>query len=130
MPPIPAAVRELAQFYLGYDSESVPAGDKALLARAFARTDWTNAFITEFTAQVNRCQRTWNEIEQASDDISYRRIIVGDVNRTDSEFRSESRRQRVRAFLYESDQLALSLGVRNYRNPENAPWIHYGLPTP
>lgn len=130
MPAIDTTTQERISFYLGYTSQAVPWGDKALLRRALDRSDYSSSELSEIAAQVSRCQRTWNEIEEASDDVAYRRIIIGDVNRTDTEFRSEKFRGRKQAFVFESDQLALTLGVRNYRNPINAEYLHYGLPNP
>jgi hypothetical protein len=118
------------RFLLGYSSTAVPWGDQALLQRALNRTDYSTVEVSEIHNQILRCERTWAEIETAGDDIAYRRLITGDVNRTDTEFRSERPAARRRAFLYEADQLALSLGVRNYRSPENSQYIHYGLPNP
>lgn len=130
MPALDPGDINLIPFYLGYIGTTTPWGDKALLQRALDRTDYTNEARSEIALQVQRCKRTWEEIEEASDDVAYRRIIIGDVNRTDTEFRSEKPAARKRAFIYEADQLALTLGVRNYRNPENAQYLHYGLPNP
>jgi hypothetical protein len=130
MPAIDTTTQERIPFYLGYTSQAVPWGDRALLRRALDRTDYNNWELSEIGKQVDRCQRTWEEIEEASDDVAYRRIIIGDVNRTDTEFRSEKFTGRKRAFIFESDQLAATLGVRNYRNPANAEYLHYGLPNP
>lgn len=131
MPAIATTDQELIEFYLGFTSEGVPNGDLAIFnRRVIQKTNWKSAVLIEIAAQVQRCKRTWEEVEDAGDDIAYRRNITGDVSRTDTEFRSERWEKRIKFFLYESDHLALTLGVRNYRNPKNFKYLHYGLPNP
>lgn len=131
MPAIATTDQQLIKFYLGYTSESVPFGDQAIFKRRVTdRTDWESAVITEIAAQVQRCKRTWEEIEEAGDDISYRRNITGDVNRSDLEYRSERWEKRKKIFVNEANELAVTLGVRNYRDPANRKYLHHGLPNP
>jgi hypothetical protein len=130
MASIPDSDKAKARFYLGYVGESIPWGDQALLTKALARTDYDATIVTLISGQVTRCADAWTEIAVPAGELAYNRNITGDVNRTDQELRSRDRRKRERDFVKESDQLALTLGVRNYRNPENLQFVHYGLPNP
>jgi hypothetical protein len=130
MPAIPDAQQEQIKFYLGYVGTTIPWGDGALLARSLARTDYSNDVLTLISGQVTRAQVCWDELHTPTGELAYNRNITGDVNRTDQELRSPSFRQRQKQFIYETDQLALTLGVRNYRNPSHNQYIHYGLPNP
>lgn len=50
--------------------------------------------------------------------LKSKRILLGDVNRTDAEYTTDSIKQRKKWYLDSTDELAISLGVPNFRNPK------------
>lgn len=128
MPSIGLPDQEIIKFHLNYLSEATPAGDRAWLQKQLD-ANRTPGAINMILAQVRRVERTWNETEtdEQSSGVAYRRIITGDTNRSDIEFRPEPSRARWKAYIRELDQLAMTLGVLNYRNPKNEHLLHYGV---
>jgi len=127
MPALPFPTQQKVKFHLAY-SDAVPLGDAVLLENRM-NTIASTELVTLITEQVARCDRVFGESElnKQTAGITYNRIITGDVNRTDREDRSEPTRLREKAYLRECDRLALSLGVLNYRNPENHQYLHFGV---
>jgi hypothetical protein len=121
------ADQERVKFHLGY-SEAVPDGDFALLQRRMTQP-FTNEYRALLVEQIARCTRVFaqTELNRQETGVFYNRIIGGDINRNDREDRPEPRVQRLKAYITECDQLALSLGVLNFRNPANAHLLHFGV---
>lgn len=107
-----------ARFHLAY-SDAVPDGDRALLEDRMDHLD-SPVWAGQIRARLDRCDRTLRETESDAQDtgLASRRVILGDVNRTDVEYRSLSQRDRDKAYLAETSGLALELGVPNYRDPK------------
>lgn len=127
MPQLPTTDRDRVRVLLSYLSDAVPYGDQALLERALLK-DYSTTAITALQTQLTRCDRalTNSEINQQVAAVAYNRVIVGDVNRTDREDRPEPYRVRRKAYIQETDRLALLVGVRNYTNPANHQYLRYG----
>lgn len=106
------------RYHLAY-TEAVPDGDRALLEDRMDNLD-SPFYVNRIKARLDRCDRSLEESETdaQSSGVTNKRILLGDVNRTDLEYRAESWDKRKKAYVYETDQLALELGVPNYRNPE------------
>lgn len=108
------------KFHLGYNL-SVPAIDLARIQRAMTQiTDiWTLARIS---AVIVRCEeayaRTVGTEETLYDSAS--ELITGDITRTTTDKDSFTWDKLNRIYQNECHFLALALGVRNYRDPEQA----------
>lgn len=128
MPPLPDPDKDRARWHLGYTSDAVPRGDSLILEDRMENVP-TAGLVTRFQELLNRCDRTYAEAESdaQTDGTAYRRLITGDVNRTDIEYRPDDLRDRRKSYIYETDLLARRLGVRNYTNPKNQQYLHLGV---
>lgn len=106
-------------------SDAVPDEDRALLEDRMDNVA-DSYTATEIENRVIRCESAdLNTIEGdlttggtgATPTIRSKRILLGDVNRTDANYTTASLRERQDVFIYETTQLALILGVPNYANP-------------
>jgi hypothetical protein len=106
------------RYHLAYN-ESVPTGDRALLEVRMTRIA-DSYTVGKIVDRLARCDRTEaeSETDEQSSGITSKRILLGDVNRTDVLYAQEPLEKRLRAYKRECDALALALGVRNWRDPE------------
>jgi predicted AlkP superfamily phosphohydrolase/phosphomutase len=105
------------RFHLCYN-QAVPDGDRQLLESRMESLD-SPVWASGVRDRLNRCDRTLlkTELDAQSSSVQSRRTIVGDVNRTDVNNTTAARKERQKAYLDETDNLALELGCPNYRNP-------------
>jgi len=106
------------RYHLGYN-ESVPTGDRALLEHRMTRI--ADSFtVGKIVDKLLRCDRSLAETEtdEQSSGISSKRILLGDVNRTDVLYTQEPLEKRIRAYKRDCDALARDLGVVNWNDPE------------
>lgn len=105
------------RFHLCYN-QAVPDGDRQLLEARMNDLD-SPVWASGIRARLDRCDRTLakTEIDAQTSGVANRRTIVGDVNRTDAYFVASQMKDRQKAYLTETDNLALELGCPNYRNP-------------
>ena len=120
MPALSEIQKSEVRFHLMYNT-ATPAGDRSRLERATSEIadDWTRNRIIDL---INRCETAWAQTQLTEGDliVDERVAITGDVIRTtDSEIR-ESWNKRQRYYLNETNMLARTLGVRNYRDEEQA----------
>jgi hypothetical protein len=104
--------------HLGYN-ESVPTGDRALLELRMTRI--ADSFtVGKIVDKLARCDRSLAETEtdEQSSGIASKRILLGDVNRTDVLYTQERLEKRLRAYKRDCDALARDVGVRNWNDPE------------
>ncbi len=122
-----ATNKERIKFHLSYTSDAVPSGDFAIL-NSRLDADYAAEQIDAIATMLARISRVWtnSEVNQQEAGVFYNRILTGDVNRTDREDRAEPYKLRRRAYLDETDRLALYFGVRNYTNPANHQHLHWG----
>lgn len=106
------------RYHLGYN-ETVPFGDRALLESRMAKVA-DSYTVSKIVDRLDRCDRTLAETEtdEQSSGIASKRLLLGDVNRTDIEYRAESLKTRWRYYYDETDALAREVGVVNWRKPE------------
>jgi len=122
MSSLSATDKSRARYHLAYN-ESVPTGDRSLMEVRMTRIADTYT-VSKIVDRLNRCDRTETEAETdaQSTGISSTRILLGDVNRTDVNYQTESIEKRQKAYMRETNALALALGVRNWRDPELEPY--------
>lgn len=127
MPSLPFPDQQKVKFHLSY-SGATPIGDTALLQERMDNIPSTE-LVTQIQGLITRCDRVFaqSEMNQQTAGIAYNRIITGDTNRADREDRPESLRVRQKAYLAETNLLALRLGVMNYTSPSNAGYLHFGV---
>jgi hypothetical protein len=127
MPALTFADQQTVKYHLGY-SEAISSGDHLLIEQRMNNIRSTE-LVSLIKKRVERCTEVGEQtqLNKQTAGISYNRILTGDVNRTDREDRSETRKSRMQAYMWECDQLALELGVLNYRSPTNQHLLHYGV---
>lgn len=127
MPALTFPDQQKVKFHLSY-SGAMPIGDVALLQERMGNIASTE-LVTAIVGLIARCDRVFGESEPNNQTagIAYNRIITGDTNRADRADRPESLRTRQKAYLRETDLLALRLGVLNYTNPANSGYLHFGV---
>lgn len=116
------ADKSRARYHLAYN-ESVPTGDRALMEVRMSRI--ADSFtVGKIKDRLDRCDRTEfeSESDEQSSGIASKRILLGDVNRTDLLYTAATLQQQAKAYMKECDALALALGVRNWRDPELEPY--------
>lgn len=103
---------------------AVPPGYMRLFKAAVADREWQAIDVTTtidpLIAELEELypQRLPHKQE---DGIGYRRLITGDTNRTDIEYRPESLRARKRAYIEAGNELCNLLGLPyNFKDPANA----------
>lgn len=110
-----------ARYHLAYN-ESVPTGDRALMELRMTRI-LDSYTVGKIVDRLDRCDRT--EVESETDEqgsgIASKRILLGDVNRTDVLYAAPTLQQQAKAYMKECTALAIMLGVRNWRDPELLP---------
>lgn len=106
------------RYHLAYN-ESVPTGDRALLEKRMTTIHDTYT-VAKIVDRLDRCDRTEAETEtdQQESGITSKRLLLGDVNRTDVLYEAVSLEKRYKAYMLECNAVAKSLGVRNWRDPE------------
>jgi hypothetical protein len=108
------------KFHLAYNL-ATPATDRARLERSCNEIDstWT---VTRITDLITRCENAYTAtaIEEGELAIDEQTEVTGDVVRTTKAKNRDPFNRRQRAYLLETSRLALTLGVRNYRDPEQA----------
>lgn len=119
MPALVNAQIEKIKQHLGYYSPAVPAGYATLLAKSIARERSTEE-ITYINTLIARCDRVFTQTEpnEQGDGVEYRRVITGDTNRTDIQYRPLSQAQLERDYVRETNRLGDCLGVPNFHSPE------------
>lgn len=120
MPQLVTADVEDIKNLLGYQSPAVPVGYQTLLNKSLV-LERTTQDITWIKKLITRCKKTFDESESDAQDsgVAYRRVITGDTNRSDIEYRSTSERDRRKSFIFETDTLARHMGIQNFSNPKN-----------
>jgi hypothetical protein len=128
MPSLAFPEQQRARHHLGYTNRAVPAGDELILNRSLLDDTKTFEWVQFALKLLNRCDKTFDESETDQQDsgIAYRRVLTGDRNYTDVEYRALTQSQREKAYIRETDRLARFLGARNYNNPENWQYLNYG----
>jgi hypothetical protein len=120
MPALSDTQKSQTRFHLSHTA-ATPAGDRARLERAMNEVpdNWT---VTRIGDLLTRCEAAYTLTQlTAGDLITDERIaITGDVIRTTDSKNRETWAKRQRYYLQETTMLARSLGVRNYRDPEEA----------
>jgi hypothetical protein len=114
--------------HLGYNSRAVPIGYQTLFKKAIELPREQDQ-IDALQELIERCDRVFEqtEITKQGDGVASRRLLTGDVNRTDIEYRPENWRTRKRAYVYETDQLGAELGVTNFRSPANKDLMNFDV---
>ena len=128
MPTLSFNDQERVRRHLGYTSDAVPWGDEVVLSHALAKDSRSSQWLLNAIALLDRCDRTFAKTEMDAQDsgVAYRRVLVGDRNYSDVEYRAESRKQRQKAYVEETNQLGRYLGARNYSDPDNWQYLSYG----
>lgn len=120
MPALSDTQKSQTRFHLIYN-DGTPAGDRARLEKAINNIPdaWT---VTRIGDLLVRCEGAYALTQlSAGDLITDERIaITGDVVRTTDSKNRETWNKRQRYYLQETTMLARALGVRNYRDPEEA----------
>lgn len=126
MPNLSYPDQQRARHHLGYTSRAVPVGDEVILNSVFADQSKTAEWVNFASRLLLRCDRVFDktEMDQQDSGVAYRRNLTGDRNYTDIEYRSESRRQREKAYVDETNRLARFLGVTNYSDPDNWQYLN------
>lgn len=121
MSSLAAVDKSRVRYHLAYN-ESVPTGDRALLELRMTRIADTYT-VSKIVERLNRCDRTETESETdaQTSGIASKRLLLGDVNRTDVLYETVSLEKRYKAYLKECDAVAVALGVKNWRDPELEP---------
>lgn len=118
MSSLSALDKSRARYHLAYNS-SVPTGDRATMEVRMT-TIADSYTVSKIRDRLDRCDRT--EAESESDEqgsgIVSKRLLLGDVNRTDLLYQTASPSVQAKAYMKECHALALALGVRNWRDPE------------
>lgn len=120
MPQLVTADVETIKNLLGYQSPAVPVGYRTLLQKSLV-LERTAQDILWIKKLLVRCNKTFDESESDAQDsgVAYRRVITGDTNRSDIEYRSASQKERDKAFVKETDILSRHMGIKNFSNPNN-----------
>lgn len=118
MSSLSALDKSRTRYHLAYN-ESVPTGDRALLELRMTKIA-DSYTVGKLVDQLARCDRTKAETEtdEQSSGIASKRLLLGDVNRTDVLYETVPLEKRIKAYLRECNALATELGVRNWRDPE------------
>jgi len=126
MPMLLFADEERAKNHLGYTSRAVPFGDEVILRVALNDNSRTVQWIAWAVKLLDRCDRTFDETETDAQDsgISSRRVLTGDRNYSDIEYRAPSQKERDQAYIAETDRLGRFLGATNYNNPDNHQYLN------
>lgn len=113
------------RFYLGY-TPAVPAVD---LSRIYAAVngivdDWTK---TKIEGLITRCDSAYDLLVLAAGSLTADQstVVTGDVVRTTQIQNRDNYNRRQRYFLDVTNMLAIALGVRNFRDPEQVASAHY-----
>lgn len=131
MPLIPDTDKARIRRHLGYIERTDP-----VTGRVFSAVP--NGYLVLFKRAIDldyraddivTIQQLLNELDtlrpqrlphNQADGIGYRRLITGDTNRTDIEYRPESLRARKRAYIDLGDELCNLLGIPyNFKDPAN-----------
>ncbi|NBU23987.1 MAG: hypothetical protein EBS38_08845, partial [Actinobacteria bacterium] len=82
----------------------MPAGDEIILNRVFQSNDYPVEWVQWGIKLLNRCDRTFDESETDAQDsgIAYRRVLTGDRNYSDVEYRALTQAQREKAYVKET----------------------------
>lgn len=108
------------RFHLGYNY-SIPAQDYAKLNSAMTTIpdDWTLARVM---LCIDRCETAYAQtaIDEGAIVDNKRQDITGDIIRTTTEGERSDYNLRYRDYYNECNHLAVTLGVRNYRDIEQA----------
>ena len=117
--------RSQALFHLGYTQAS-PAGDRAAAERAFDTIpdSYTEARILTL---LERCEAAWDLLSSASLFEQEREVETGDTNQVTSTSRLPSRAVLNRSYFLCTQQLAFSLGIRNFRDESSYPLLDGAL---
>lgn len=110
-----------AAFHLGYSVGSVPAGDYARLIEA-CNSIPSEYYFNQIIAIIERCERAFRLTELANPSVRSRlEQISGDTDRTlaYNNYRESSAIWK-REYLDQTNELAQTLWVANYRDPEVA----------
>ncbi|MEM9482107.1 MAG: hypothetical protein AAGA83_00290 [Cyanobacteria bacterium P01_F01_bin.116] len=106
------------RFHLGYSSyEGIPAQDVGELEEAMNEIygDFVHSMHIQMLDRLDKVFANTNMVEEPS---NYKRIYVGDLNRSQVEFDlAKARRQWWQVYMQDTDILGLMLHVRNYWNP-------------
>lgn len=126
MPNLSFAQQQNVRHHLGYTSRAVPTGDEVILNKALEDNTRTAEWVLFGGRLLQRCDRTFEktEMDQQDSGVAYRRVLVGDRNYSDIEYRAEPRRQREQAYVAETNRLARFLGVTNYTDPNNWQYLN------
>lgn len=120
MPALSEISKSQTRFHLLYN-DAVPAGDRARIERAMTETadDWT---VTRISELITRCENAFLETQLEEGDLvaDEEIAITGDVVRTTQSRNRATWNKRQRYYLHETNALARTLGVRNYRDQEQA----------
>ena len=108
------------RFHLGYH-EGIPAGDRARLLKAMTLLPdaWTAVRVGDVLV---RCEDAYDLTALSAGDLNLDSEVdtIGDTTQTTQTKARSSWEKRQRYYLLQTDSLALTLGVRNYRNPQQA----------
>lgn len=108
------------RFHLGYNN-ATPAADLGALQEAMTTIfdQWTHDRIVVMLA---RCEIAYTNTLLTEGDLNLDEEIgyTGDVIRTQQKKARDSYSKRLRQWLIEGNSLAKTLGVRNYRDPDQA----------
>jgi hypothetical protein len=108
------------KFHLGYH-HGIPAQDFASLYRAFSLV--ADEYTTEkIGILIDRCESAFDDLALGGGSLipTAELDVGGDTTRTTSLTERDPYPRRVRAYNNECNYLARSLGVRNFRDPEQA----------
>ena len=111
----------------GHTYSSVPTGHMALFEKAVQREYRADDIAETFVPLLAELDELYPQRlpHKQSDGIEYRRLITGDTNRTDVQYRPESTRARKRAYLMCGNELCNLLGLpKNYRDPANSGYLN------
>jgi len=112
--------RSQAKFHLAYH-DGVPAGDRARLEKAATTLpdEWMRDRVGEV---LSRCETAFSLTKLTAGDLGVDQevSITGDVTSTTETKNRPSYEKRLRYYLLETNTLATTLGVRNYRDPQQA----------
>lgn len=120
MPALSNIQKSQCRFHLLYNT-ATPAGDRARIERAMNEIpdDWTVGRIGEL---ISRCEDAHDQTQLEEGDLvaDEEVAITGDVIRTTQAKNRATWNKRQRYYLHETNTLARSLGVRNYRDLDQA----------
>lgn len=118
--PLTSEQQAKTKFHLGYNL-ATPAADHARIFRAMTQIpdEWTSGRVGDLIVACDGAYEL-TSLEAGTPATDLATSIEGDLDRTTSLLARDPYNRRLRAYVNQCNFLATTLGVRNYRDPEQA----------